>query len=166
MNYRNNTSAFLRLYEYWIIPKQYDSQTISDALLQRDWFTAHGIATDKDRAWAATYPSQYYDEPINPEKYTVVKKKVTNFSPGLTNSNNVGKMSQVKTSSFYLPINKKYSYGATVDGDTTNPLQAPVFYVSYVIDYLTPTGTVQTPAALTRDMHFITFFRDGESGMK
>jgi len=173
MTIRNLLAVPVKYYEYWIIPKVYDSQTISDTLLQKDWFTVHGLVVDRDRNWRADEGSLIYNEPINPDRFIVLKKRVTMLAPrtGSSGSYPMGNLKNEVTRKNYIPINRKYNYGspntviANNDGEPDIPIEAPVFYINYAIDTLTAQPTSITNNALLREMHIVTFFRDGESGM-
>nr|WAQ80618.1 MAG: putative capsid protein [Circoviridae sp.] len=168
VTWRNLTETLLKVYEFWIIPLQYDSTTINDAALQDDFFTVHGQANDNDRAWTAVLASQLYDEPINSNKFIVVKKRVTKLAPSTGSAVSAyGTLSCMKSFKSYIPINRKYTYGHVGDGESAvNTLQPPVFYITFTIDQLTASSTAVRAAACQREIHMVTYFRDGESGMK
>jgi len=167
VNFKNTGDRLQKIYEYWVIPHNYTAETVSDASLQKSFFTMHGQSTDNDRDWATNLTSMLYDEPINPDKYTVIKKRVTNLGPGntTTNMNPFGLRNWVNYST-YIPVNRKYTYGAEIaDAESaTLPIQAPVFYISFAVEQFS-LGTATPQASFTREMHVVTFFRDGESGL-
>lgn len=168
VTWRNNTDKVLKVYEYWVIPLQYNSDTVNDAALQDDFFSVHGGVNDNDRTWLPTLPSMIFDEPVNPNKYTVLKKRVTKLGPGsaVGTTGNYGNLSSLKYHKTYIPINRKYTYGHAQDSESAlNTLQPPVFYITFIIDQMTPNGTTVTAAAVSREAHIVTYFRDGESGL-
>jgi len=167
VNFKNNDSRVHRIYEYWVIPHNYSPENLTDAELQKNFFVMHGQATDNDRNWTNNLTTMLYDEPINPDKFTVLKKRVTMLGPGnvTTNMNPAGLRNWVNYST-YIPINRKYTYGAEV-ADTESalqPIQPPVVYISFCVTQM-ELASAPVIAALQREMHVVTFFRDGESGM-
>jgi len=173
MTIRNLLAVPIRYYEYWVIPKIYNPLTISDALLQDDFYTAHGFVIDKDRVWTPLLPSYLYNEPVNPDKYTVLKKRITNLAPrtGSSGSYPMGLDKSERHFKTYIPVGRKYNYGSQVtsgvinDGEPDIPIEPPIFYISFCIDTITATNTAVTTNAVFRELHMVTFFRDGESGM-
>lgn len=163
---RNNTNLWLKYYEYWIIPRQWNSETYTDADLQNDFLVVHGAATDQDRTWTATLASIIYDEPINGKKFTVLKKKVTTLPPAAATATNAGSLRMLRTYKTWIPVNRTYNYGSFGEGETSNtPLEPPIFYINFVVDQLSATATPIQASAITRELHIVTYFRDGESGM-
>lgn len=171
INWFNRSQYIMQIYEYWIVPKNYDPQTVSDATLQDDFFTRHGQPADRDGSWAPNLASILYDEPVNPEKYHVLKKRKTTLGPSAWPTTglgaNMGSAPCYKEYKEFIKIGRKYTYGTTVDSETIEPpIQAPVFYVNFWIPIMTENGSVPTTGTeLTREAHIVTYFRDGESGM-
>lgn len=159
----------VRVYEFWIVPKQYSSESsFTDAQLQDDFFTRHGLALDKDGSWTDNLPSILYDEPVNSDKFLVLKKKT--FLLGTCNmasaTQNTGSITAYRQHKTFIKLNRKFTYGdITADGETSSVcLQPPVFYINFVIPQMQATGT-PSPGLINREAHIVTYFRDGESGM-
>nr|WAQ80596.1 MAG: putative capsid protein [Circoviridae sp.] len=162
--FRNITDRVVILYEYWLVPVAY-FPGFDD--ISTNMFTKHGMVDDMDNNWVATAPSMMFDEPINPNAFKVLKKRKTLLSPG-TSFTNTFPQDKGKSSAYYtnfIRLDRKFTYGSIEDGeDERETLQAPVYYVTWCNFEMEPTGS--NPAnALARELHLITYFRDGESGL-
>lgn len=171
MNWQNLSSAPVKIYNYWIVPKQWKPET-STADLVDDFYTRHGLDEDTDGSWASDLATYLYDEPVNPDKYTVVKTAHFTLAPGNYADGAPfwklgGTMTNYKKHKMWIPLNRKFTYGSVADaGETTlNPLQPPLLHVCFGIFPMTTDG-VEASNLVLRESHVITFFRDGTSGMK
>lgn len=170
-NWANRCGCAVKVYEFWIIPKNYDHLDVDqDAALQQDFFTKHGQPSDNDADWLPNVASLLYDEPINKQKFEVLKKNV--FILGAVSGgtflqvtdNSLQQKANFKLQKFWIPIKRKFTFGSAVDGeDPVTPVQAPVFYINWAVELMGADATVSTPNALWRESHIITYFRDGES---
>jgi len=167
-NYRNNTNGALKVYEMWIIPLQWNSNNYGDANLQNDLFTRHGLSLDTDGTWSNDLASILYDEPINSAKFCVLKKRSFTLAPRLATGllDNGGNLRNFKMNNIWIKVGRKYTYGTSTDSgevaDTS--IQPPVFYISWTNGILEAPGTAPETNAVTRELHVVTYFRDGESG--
>lgn len=115
---------------------------------------------------------------INSNKYSVLKKKVTNLAPagsgGFFNKTNT-----YVSSKRFIKLNRKFTYGTAeyegAVGDLTAtfgdpdegffPEQPSVFYISFAIPVMESVNTPPIDACVRREMHVITYFRDTSSGL-
>jgi len=163
----SNAVGPIRIYQLWVIPKNWDPEAVSiNTEMRKSLFTAHGLADDKDRSWSTLLASQLYDEPINEAKYTVLKKKA--FTLGVYNVNDG--FATYRSENFWIPLKRKYTYGTPVGGEgggdaesDNNTVQPPVIYMQWSCPILQDTGAAVTTAAVRRDAHVVTYFRDGDS---
>ena len=166
--YRNLTIAPLHIYEYWIVPRNYDAATWNDAQLQDDFHTRHGLAEDKDGSWVNNLSPILYNEPVNSEKYLVLKKKRTLLAgQGQGSRFDIdflwGKSSCVELSDF-IRLDRKYTYGSFNDSEPQDlPIQPPVYYIFFAANTF---GRTETVGSFRREHHVVTYFRDAASGMK
>jgi len=165
----NNLNTPMKIYELWLVPKFYTEDGLTPAQLQADMYSRHGLATDKDASWTDTTASILYDEPINSSKFALLKKRTFILgSSGVssTSQTNTGSAKCYKQEKLWIPLNRKYTYGSLADGETEiRSLQAPVFYVTWACGVSEDNGAVSVGSALKRQIHSVTYFRDGESGM-
>jgi hypothetical protein len=178
-NFYNLLNVPVKVYEYWVIPLNYRSGLMGDSDLQDDFYTIHGEERDTDVGWTNDRPSYLYDEPINSNKYSVLKKKVTNLAPagsgGFFNKTNT-----YVSSKRFIKLNRKFTYGTaeyegTVGdgltatfGDTGEgffPEQPSVFYISFAIPVMEGVNSPPIDECVRREMHVITYFRDTSSGL-
>lgn len=185
VNFLNQRDVPVKVYQYWIIPNQY-REDMTDADLQNDFYTIHGEKRDTDVNWTNNRPSYLYDEPVNSNKFTVLKKKVITLAPfALTGGGNSGKgewpgMKTYHTSKTFIRLNRKFTYGTAPyeeqlgevsvmkgDADETgdSPIQAPVFWIMFAVPIMEVTGATIIPNCIRRESHIITFFRDEASGL-
>lgn len=168
-NWRNNLTQPVKVYQFWVVPLLHKEGGLTDAELQADFFTRHGLSTDNDATWTTTTASMLYDEPVNSQRLLVLKKSTFILGPvntGGTNQN-YGTTSCVRRQNMFIKLNKKYTYGnfAGDAEDESVPIQPSVIWISWVAPlFESPTGTSVT-AAVQRELHIATYFRDGESGM-
>jgi len=170
VNWSNNSNFIQCVYEYWVVPLNYDPATVSDATLQDDFHSRHGFEADRDGTWANNLNYLLYDEPVNPEKFLVLKKRRFLLGPSASSvtsgGSNLGSRPCYREFKDFIKLNRKFTYGVQTDTElTTVPIQAPVFYINFVIQTMTGNGTAPVPAQLQREAHIITYFRDGESGL-
>jgi len=171
MNWKNLSGRVYKVHQYWIIPKQWNP-LVATADLQKDFYTRHGLPDDQDGSWLYDQSAYLFDEPCNPERYTVIKQNKFLLGPGNGTANlnfwnpNLAPRSYVEQD-FWIPLNRKFTYGSLSDpGElSTHVQQPPVIYVSFVVEPSTIGGT-QAATDIQREAHLITFFRDGESGMR
>lgn len=167
-DFRNNTADCLRVYQYWIVPLFYKEDGLTDAELQADFFTRHGLTAETDASWSTTASSILYDEPVNGAKFAILKKSCFNLGSANLQANtlNTGSASAYKFQRLWIPLNRKYTYGHALDGeDTTRTIQPPVYYVSWCTKLFEADGTASVGSVLSRQIHSMVYFRDGESGM-
>jgi len=159
---------------------------MTDADLQNDFYTIHGEARDTDVNWTSTRPSYLYDEPVNSNKFTVLKKKVMTLAPysstGGTNGSiqYYGRLNTYVQNKMFVKLNRKFTYGTAPyeeplgelsvekgDADETGdePIQAPVFWISFVVPIMQAVNTAPANNCVFRESHVITFFRDEGSGL-
>lgn len=168
-NWKNNTALPIKVYNFWVVPLVYKENGLTDAELQADFYTRHGLTADNDGSWVATNGSIFFDEPINPQKFAVLKQ--AHFilgGSGLANATNGhGQYPTYKRQKFWIPLNRRYTYGNfEQDGEVSErTIQAPVYYISFCVGLLEPDGTGVGVQQVQRETHHITYFRDGESGM-
>jgi len=164
------TGQRMHIYEYWIIPTQWKSDwTNAEVILelQDDFYTAHGQPAIKDRPWLNSYPSWAYSEPINSARFTVLKKKKWLLGPHSSTLNTQGTATYIESNS-YIKLGRKYTYGTMgAEGGESgvNPIQPPVFYISFVIPVTEPALAAVIPTIIKRELHIVTYFRDAESGL-
>lgn len=166
ISWRNITTAIQHVYEYWIVPVN-GGISLTDANLQDDLYTRHGTALDQDGSWSTILPAILYDEPINSEKWRVLKKRKTILGPltgGVTDrqATNLPSFKQMKT---WVPLRRKYTYGQSAnDGeDPEEPLQGSVYWINFVVTQ--HSNGSSAAGAVERTVHMVTYFRDGNSGM-
>jgi len=165
--FANLSNLAMHIWCIWAIPKQYNPGDTA-LVVTDDFYTRHGLADDQDGSWQETLPSYLFDEPINPDKWTVIKRKKIVLGPGVAAAAGslLPNKDCQKTINTWIPLNRKFTYGSAGDSEqTTLPLQPPVYYISFCCPPFQPTGT-PTPNLVLRERHVITYFRDGESGMK
>jgi hypothetical protein len=175
----NKTNNLIKVYQYWITPRQYDSETFSDADLVDDFYTRHALGGgDADGTWLDVMPSYLYDDPVNSAKFVVLKKKTFMLAPGLGVAGAAARpamnnLDGYHKQRFFVKLNRKYTYGSTSseggagDGeDGDNPIQPPVFWITFHVTVSEPFLTSAGSSPLTRESHIVTYFRDGESGAK
>jgi len=168
VNWANIGNQIQCVYEYWIVPRNYDPATVSDATLQDDFHTRHGFEQDRDGSWAPNLNYLLYDEPVNPEKYLVLKKRRFLLAPTSSASvgGNMGSTPSYREFKNFIKLNRKFTYGVQTDTESVSlPIQAPVFYINFVIPVMTTTGANPQSGQILREAHIITFFRDGDSGL-
>jgi len=169
-NWMNITQSIVAVWEYWVVPRNYDAATVSDATLQDDFHSRHGFESDRDGTWAANLPFLLYDEPVNPEKYLVLKKRRFKLGPsslGTTGPrSNAGSLPCYREFKDFIKLNRKFTYGVQTDTESvTLPIQAPVFYINFCVEVMTEGGQLPVPGTCLREAHIITYFRDGDSGL-
>jgi len=159
----NQTAVTVRVYQYWIIPRQYRIG-ITDADIQNEFFSATGNAADGDDNWNALHNALNYDRPVNSEKYTVLKKMVTTLGPGVeTTPLEQSMVPSIKSETMWIPINRKYTYEQVAgEGDVTRTEQPPVFWVSWCNRMSQGSGQPAV-ATVTRAIKLTTYFRDGDT---
>jgi len=160
----------IKIWEMWVVPKFYTEDGLTPSQLQADFFTRHGLPADKDASWTDTTASILYDEPINSSKFAVLKKRSFVLGSGPSSAAqvtaNTGSMKNFKMEKLWIPLNRKYTYGSLIDGETEiRTLQAPVYYITWAAGILDDNATAPTASAFKRQIHSVTYFRDGESGM-
>jgi len=168
VNWANTSGSIQCVYEYWLVPRNYDPATVSDATLQDDFHSRHGFEADRDGSWANNLNYLLYDEPINPEKFLVLKKRRFMLAPqSMVNiAGNMGGMPSYREFKNFIKLNRKFTYGVQTDTESVSiPIQAPVFYINFVIPVMSGTGATPVSNQLLREAHIVTFFRDGESGL-
>jgi len=173
--WENISGEIMKLHQYWVIPKIH-KHAYATSDLTDDFYTRHGLPDDNDGDWGYQLDSYLYDEPVNPLRYTVIKKKKTLLAPsyrlteaGFTkNTNPLGSKPSIIEQDFWIPLNRKFTYGSLSDaGEVTTYVEQPsVIYIEFLCPIMQPgTGQQQLNNLVYRDEHVITFFRDGTSGM-
>jgi hypothetical protein len=168
--YKNVSTYVIKCHQIMAIPKQWDPLKAT-ADLTDDFYRRHGLAEDNDGSWSSLLGSYLFEEPVNPDKWTVLYRTSFLLSPGQTaigppNFNNVPNYDNYKEIDKWVPLRRRFTYGSLSDaGETTAPPnQPPVIYITFAHPVQTFNG-VATPNLVTRERHLITYFRDGSSGM-
>jgi len=170
----NKTNSLIKVYQYWITPRNYDPEVTTDTFLQDDFYTRHGLGFDDDGPWLPNLGSYLYDDPVNSKKFLVLKKKTFMLAPGAGVSGaaarpQMNKIDGFKSQKMFIKLDRKFTYGMGGeggDGETPNlPIQPPVYWVTFHVAMSEPFGTDPGSSGVTRESHIVTYFRDGESGM-
>lgn len=166
-SWRNLTGNHVRVFQYWICPKQYDPlsfSTLSDTLLQDEWFNVTGAAEDQDKDWTDQLQYNDYLSPINIEKFIVLKKKSFMLGPGLAGAEISG-MPSVRNEKYFVRLGKRFTYeqdSSEAADVRTRTEQPPVYWVSYCVT--NGQGVAGTNGnVVQRQLRITTYFRDGAS---
>lgn len=157
--YANESDQHVKIYQFWISPKQY-TPGISDAQLQDEFYHNAGQAGDTDANWISTDSFMNFDRQINKEKYTVLKTMHFILGPrrddavAKVTSDNSGK----KYINMFIPLGRKFTY----DEEGANPTrteQPPVFWVQFAVRMGQAAGGV-AQNTFRREIRIATYFRD------